>query len=242
MEQDEKKYPLSRGKILTGLFLVLIGGMLFLHKITTALPEWIFTWPVLIVGVGLLIGIQTKFKNFFWVVPVFWGIFGLIDQQRPDLHLHNYIAPIVFIFLGMFFIFRRRRKGWRESWRNIGPAYTVNDATGGDWLDTTSVFSGAKKVILSKNFKGGDITCFMGGAEIDLTKADIQGKVVMDMTAICGGIKLIVPANWDVKIQTTAVFAGVDDRRTVQPIKIDADKLLVLDGAVVCGGIEINSY
>ena len=64
----------------------------------------------------------------------------------------------------------------------------------------------------------------------------------MDTTAIFGGIKLIVPPHWDLKIQITAVFGGVEDKRPVQAAKVDPDKMLVLDGAAVFGGIEINSY
>ena len=120
--------------------------------------------------------------------------------------------------------------------------YDVTETTDGEWLDTTAVFGSTKKVVLSKNFRGGDITCFMGGAEIDLTKADIQGKVMLDTTAVFGGIKLIVPPHWDVKVQTTAVFGGIEDKRPVQEVKSDTNKLLILDGAAVFGGIEIRSF
>jgi predicted membrane protein len=176
-------------------------------------------------------------------------VFGLIDKERPDLNLHNYIAPLVLIFLGLFFMLRRsrhsyqvRRNEWRETWRHSRPPYNVETTSDGEWIDSTSVFGGAQKVILSKNFRGGDITCFMGGAEIDLSQADIQGKVVMDITAVFGGVKLVVPPNWDVKVQMTAVFAGVEDKRPVQATKVDPDKLLIIDGAAVFGGIDINSY
>src|SRR5206468_9406343 len=144
------------------------------------------------------------------------------------------------IFIGLFFIFRRsrypsfaQRKEWRNQWRNMRYNPDVIDTATGEWLDSTSVFGGAKKVILSKNFKGGDITCFMGGAEIDLSQADIQGKIVIDTTAVFGGIKLIIPPNWDLKIEITAVFGGVEDKRPVHVTKVDPDKVLVLDGAAV---------
>ncbi len=44
-----------------------------------------------------------------------------------------------------------------------------------DYIDATTVLGGIHKNIISKNFKGGDITIFMGGAEINLSQADIQG-------------------------------------------------------------------
>jgi len=249
MEQNEKNYPKPTAKIWTGLFLVVVGILLLANKMNAGIPGWIFTWPVLAIAIGLLIGIQHRFRHFFWVIPVIWGGFALFDQQRPDLNLHNYTAPLVLILIGLFFIFRRsrypgytQRREWRNQWHTMRPGYDINSTTDGEWIDSTSVFGGAKKIILSKNFKGGDITCFMGGAEIDMSKADIQGKIVMDITAVFGGIKLIVPPNWDIKIEITAVFAGVEDKRPVQVAKADPDKILVLDGAAVFGGIEINSF
>jgi predicted membrane protein len=250
MEQSERKYPGPSSKIWTGLFLIVVGILLLANKMHAGIPDWIFTWPVLAIAIGILIGIQHRFRNFFWLIPLFWGSFALVDQQMPQLNLHNYTAPLVIILIGLFFIFRRnsrypgnaQRREWKNQWRSMRHSYDINSSTDGEWLDSTSVFGGAKKVIVSKNFKGGDITCFMGGAEIDLSQADIQGKVVMDATAIFGGIKIIVPPNWDIKIEITAVFGGIDDKRPVQLVHADPNKMLVLDGAAVFGGIEINSY
>lgn len=108
-------------------------------------------------------------------------------------------------------------------------------------VDVTAIFSGVKRRVLSKNFLGGDITAFMGGAEIDLTQADIHGTTVMDITTIFGGVKLIVPPDWDVQSHATAVFGGVEDKRYTH-VAVQANKVLVLDGVAVFGGIEIRSY
>jgi|KBSMisStandDraft_5_1062788.scaffolds.fasta_scaffold17836_3 predicted membrane protein len=249
MEQDERKHPRATAKIWTGLFLIVIGLLLFAHKLNAGLPDYIFSWPMLAIAIGLLIGIQHRFRTFIWIIPVVWGSFALVDQLNPQLNLHDYTAPLVLVLLGLFFIVRRsrypgyaERREWKEQWKKNWRHPELNNTTDGEWLDSTSVFGGAKKVILSKNFKGGDITCFMGGAEIDLSQADIQGKVVMDTTAVFGGIKLIIPPNWDLKIEITAVFGGVEDKRPVQVTKPEADKVLVLDGAAVFGGIEVNCY
>ena len=256
MEQNEKNHPGSRGKVGTGLFLIIIGVLLFAYKMNAGIPDWVFTWQMLLIGIGLLIGIQHRFRTFFWLVPMIIGGFGLLDKFNPDFNLSNYTAPLILVLLGLFFVFRRsnrypsheQRRGWREEWRAKRRGYeatatqNINTTSDGEWLDSTSVFGGAKKVIVSKNFKGGDITCFMGGAEVDLTKADIQGKVVMDITAVFGGVKLIIPPNWDLKIEITAVFGGVEDKRPSHLVKADPDKLLILDGAAVFGGIEVNCY
>jgi hypothetical protein len=82
----------------------------------------------------------------------------------------------------------------------------------------------------------------MGGSEIDLTQADFQGRIKIDTTNIFGGTKLIVPPTWDVQSDMVAIFGGVDDKRQISGVKLDPNKVLILDGTCMFGGIEIKSY
>jgi predicted membrane protein len=99
---------------------------------------------------------------------------------------------------------------------------------------------GSKKIIVSKNFQGGEILTFMGGAEINLVQADIQGRAVLEVTQVMGGIKLVVPANWTVISELAVIMGGIDDKRLVQTQV--PDKLLVIKGTSIMGGLEIKSY
>lgn len=243
MEENDVKFRKPHSKIWTGLFLIAAGLLLMGNKMGLGIPAWIFTWPVLVIGIGFLMGLQQGFRHFFWIIPVVWGSFALIDQQIPSFNLHNYSTPFTLIFIGAFFLLRPRRQSYKREWKNKWNKYAFDaDREDGEYLDSTSVFGGAKKMIMSKNFKGGDITCFMGGAEIDLTQADIKGVVVLDITAVFGGTKIIVPSNWDVKVEITAAFGGVEDKRQVQSMNVDTTKTLVLKGTAVFGGIEIKNY
>ncbi|PWG79633.1 LiaF transmembrane domain-containing protein [Pararcticibacter amylolyticus] len=112
-----------------------------------------------------------------------------------------------------------------------------------DYLDTVSVFGGIKKNIFSKNFRGGDIVTIMGGAEINLSQADIQGTVVIDITQVFGGTKLIIPPQWKVTSDLAALFGGIEDKRPLMPAANMAEgKVLVLRGTSIFGGIDIRSF
>jgi len=113
---------------------------------------------------------------------------------------------------------------------------------GDDYLDAVSIFGGVKKMILSKNFKGGEIVNVFGGAELDFTQADINGRVIIDITQIFGGTKIIVPANWQVVSDLAAVFASVDDKRIKTMATADSNKILVLKGVSIFAGVDIRSY
>lgn len=110
-----------------------------------------------------------------------------------------------------------------------------------DYLDATSIFGSATKTIFTKNFRGGEIVNIFGGAEIDFTQSDINGQVVIDVTQIFGGIKLLVPPHWHVTSDTVSLFAGFDDKRK-QKTNLAGDKVLMITGTSIFAGIEIRSY
>ena len=82
----------------------------------------------------------------------------------------------------------------------------------------------------------------MGGTEINLMKADIQQPVVLEVNNVFGGTKLIVPSNWDVKNEVTAVFGGIEDKRDINTGIPDPGKIMILKGTCVFGGIEVTNY
>jgi predicted membrane protein len=110
-----------------------------------------------------------------------------------------------------------------------------------DYLDTTAFFGGVHKKIVSKNFKGGDIVTIMGGTELDLSQADFTGLVRLDVVQIMGATKIIVPAHWEIRTDITAIFAGFEDKRQ-QPTVNNPDKILVIDGTSLMGGIELRNF
>lgn len=87
-----------------------------------------------------------------------------------------------------------------------------------------------------QRFKGGDIVNIFGGTELNLTQADITGKVTIEITTIFGGTKLIVPANWEVKSEAVTIFGGLEDKRSASVMNSNGDKVLVLKGTVIFGG------
>ena len=59
---------------------------------------------------------------------------------------------------------------------------------------------------------------------------------------IFGGTKLIVPEEWDVKVEITSVFGGFSDKRVRSVVEKDSGSMIVITGACVFGGGEIVNY
>ncbi len=66
---DQKENDLNRfgGKgsprIWSGLLLIIAGVLLLAYKMGAPVPGWMFTWPVLLIAIGLLTGIKSNFHN-----------------------------------------------------------------------------------------------------------------------------------------------------------------------------------
>ena len=240
-----------RGRVWTGLFLLLLGGLLLAREAGVAFPAWFFTWPMLLIGIGFFIGFKHGFRRGGWFVLVLIGTIFLYDKMDPDVNLRPYLWPVLFITMGLCFILRPRRRYWKSEagWSHdtathhqTGASDNSAPADRTDFIETTAIFGGIKKNVLSKNFKGGDIVNFMGGSEINLLQADFSGRVKIDVTNFMGGAKLIVPPDWDVQSEVVTIFGGIDDKRQVQAQNLQPDKVLVLDGTCFFGGIEIKSF
>lgn len=248
----------SHSHIWTGIFIILIGVAALIKATVTDLPDWIFSWQTFLIALGFFIGIKHGFKGSSWFMMILIGTAFLLRDFYPDFAIRRYIWPAALIGLGAFLILRPRRKHPWECSTNqkkksdssgIGDApeianesYETQKDYQEDFVDSTSIFGGAKKNIISKNFKGGDLVNIFGGTELDLTRADFKGTAVIELTTIFGGTKLIVPANWTVKSEVVTIFGGMEDKRNLQTLIDNPEKLLLLKGTVIFGGIEIKSF
>jgi hypothetical protein len=244
----EKKEPREKrdwgnGRLWTGLVIILVGGIWLAREAGADIPHWLTGGPIWLVALGLFIGARCNFKNWFWLIPILIGVAQIIDREFWRYNIKPFIWPAVLVAVGLFIIFRpRRKKGenqfdWRE---HVGKGTDMSSSE--DVIDSVSVFGSTKKNILSKDFRGGEVVNFFGGTELNLAQADITKPIVLEMVQVFGGAKLIVPSSWTIhSTELVSVFGGVDDKRMMQG-NVDPTKVLILKGTNVFGGLEIKSY
>lgn len=238
----------------TGIFILVVGLVYLLKQMNFPIPYWVFTWATSLIVVGLYIGIKNNFRDSTWFILVIIGTVWLLDDITPSYNLHRYIWPVGLMLVGFFFIIRPKKNNlntadyddkkvdFKETKSNNSHPTNTDNYSNEDWVDATAIFGGIKKVIVSKNFKGGDITAIMGGVELNLSQADFTGKIYLDATNLMGGTKLIIPPTWYVKSEVLAIFGGVEDKRDIRSTTIDPNKILVLAGTCIFGGLEIKSF
>jgi predicted membrane protein len=238
-QQRHENRHLHHNRPIIGVILVLAGLFLVMRN-TGFFPDFIdnviFSWPMLLVVIGLVMTLGAAEKTSGVIVMAVGGFFLIPMIFRETFHAYNMFWPSIFIIIGITFIFTKRR-GWNSVTATTG-------LTGDDYIDYVNVFSGGERQIVSENFKGGKISAVFGGMELDLTKAKLApGRNELEIACIFGGATFIVPDDWNISISVTPVLGGFTDSRKLLPGRtVDSTRQLVIKGAVIFGGGEIKSY
>jgi len=87
------------------------------------------------------------------------------------------------------------------------------------------------------------VTCFWGGGKLDFREAQLApGVTELHVTAIMGGLEIIVPPWLSVECDATAIMGGFEEReRTHQGEQDRGRALLRITGFVVMGGVSIET-
>ena len=237
-----------------GLVLIAIGVLVLLNKIPATahwFPHWFLSWPVLLIGIGLFIGVKSRFQSAAWIILcLIGGYFLLYENNWVSFNLRPYAFPVGIILLGIVFIFKRNRRcnpphhGRFKHWQpgNQTSKFAEPIDASEDVVNVSSTFGSVERNIFSKDFKGGTISSVFGGAQVNFAQADFQGTAVVDVSIMFGGVDIIIPSNWNLKNEISVIFGGIEDRRTVAPNLHESGKTLILRGNIMFGGIEIKSY
>lgn len=219
-----------------GFALVLRSMGLYSHFIGT----YIFKWQMILMVLGIMSFITHANKG-----PglIFFSI-GLIFYLRIffDFNLNvvfgQVVAGAILLILGFAIIFMRRPE--KKGHNHFGNYEEYVEK--GDEINEVSILSGGDRSVISDHFKGGRIIAFFGGTNLNLKGCTLApGKNYLDVIAIFGGMKLIVPEDWNVRIQTIAIFGGFSDKRYYsENDNIGTENVLIIKGIVLFGGGEIK--
>ncbi|MBS1528447.1 MAG: hypothetical protein JST19_22560 [Bacteroidetes bacterium] len=98
-------------RTILGIILFFLGIVLLVDQLNLFfIPGWLFSWPMLLIVIGLYVGARHNFSNLSWIVLVILGTAFLVDDAIPGLLISNFIWPTGLIILGVYIIMRRGLK------------------------------------------------------------------------------------------------------------------------------------
>ena len=230
-----------RGSIFAGIAILVAGTVLLLKQMGVVFPAYLFSWQMLLIFIGLVVGDKHAYRGFGWDVPIIVGIVFLIKDFMPDFGYDNFVLPVALLGFGAFIVIRNLLGKKNNDIAESDPTFSLNEPVAEfDIVEVNSVFGGVRKSVVSKTYRQGEVSAVFGSAEINMSQADFEKTAKLELNAVFGSIKLIVPAHWQLKINNNAVLGSVEDHRPQHGIY--ADKILLVEANAVFGGIEIESY
>ncbi len=226
-------------------------------------------WPVILIVVGITMFVQRhrrpRFSN--GIILICIGVWLLLNTLGI-VHVQpwNFIWPIVLVFFGARMItrsvagekLRDNRVVAEQSNASATPgAESSSSTTEGvgvspasasqtadaqaSQLNIFALLSGIKRRWGPSLARRGSITVILAGCELDLRDAvfNTGEDVIVDITAVFGGIEIRVPPNCTVVSRVVPILGSVEDKTSSMPATPGAR--LLLRGSLVLGSIEVSN-
>jgi predicted membrane protein len=218
--------------VLWGLFFIVLG----VGFAGNAFNAWDFNlffagWWTLFIIVPCAISIIQNGPNTGSIIGLSIGIMLLLAQQDVfDMEIvGKLIFPLILVVIGLSImssnIFHKHK--------NID---FTNLASGA--LEYTATFSGQKVNVDNEPFKGATLNAVFGGIDLRLDHAIITEDAVINCSAVFGGIDIYVPSDVNVKVTSTPIFGGVDNKHRGPSIP-DAPTIYI-NATCMFGGVDIR--
>ena len=221
-------------RIIIGLLIVAIGVLLMLKRLDIIESFDIFFegWWTLFIIVPAALGLMSDDDKTGNLIFLTIGILLLLAARDIiDFGLiWKLIVPIFLIYIGLTIIFKD------TVGNKVKKAIAKVDTNG--MANYTSTFSSQKFNLAKEDFKGAEINSIFGGVDLDLREAKIKDDVVIKATCIFGGADIFLPDNVNVKVDSTSLFGGVEDKR--KETKDDNKYTVYIQATCIFGGVEIK--
>ena len=236
---DDNKPEAGRGVVVVIGALLVLAGLLLIGDQLNLFPFRVryilISWQMLLIVMGVIF-LSKKEGKLTGIILLSIGVFFLLPKLTLlPVSAGRLFWPALLIFVGLMILLRGSF--------TRGLAYSGSKKRG-DAIEDVNVFGGHDRIIEIENFKGGEIVNVFGGGNYDLLQTKLApGKNVLEVVMVFGGSKIIVPQDWDVRVEVDAVFGGFSDKRIKSPeIKRDSSRTLIIKGVAIFGGGELVNF
>ncbi len=233
----------SKNFVLGTVFIAV--GVIYLLSNLGLFPE---AWKSIIVSWQSLILLWSAiaiYKHHYvsGLVLAIIGIWFLMPELSPILGfsyseatLHATFWPVIIIATGLLIIFHRHNHH-RFHHNNYRMKSNIGSKDGK--VDYNLVMNGIDEIFLEPVFYGGEISTIMGGAKLDLRRTTLpEGDTTLKISSICGGVTLLLPLDWNVKVNSDSILGGFGDHRRTNGV--NNDRRLIIDASFILGGGSIE--
>lgn len=241
----------SNSGVIPGLVLVAVGALFFLNNLHIFyIRDWFKFWPAILIAAGIVKLVDSTYSGgrvFGGILAGFGGIFLARNLGYIDIGMRE-IWPLFLVGLGLLLLVQRTGE-FHVKFPDppdviVGMSTgTGTRATGAGTVKIDAVFGGAKRVVTSQDFQGGEVVAVFGGVELDLRQAGMTGdSAVVEINAIFGGVEIRIPRNWSAVVEGVGIFGGyADNSLQPDPAQGSGVKQLIVRGVAAFGGVDVKN-
>ena len=221
--------------IILGVILVLIGIILAGNALNLFHFNFFFKgWWTLFIIVPAIIGLLTENDKKGNLIALIIGVLLLLAvRDIIDFEIiWKLIFPIIIIVIGLSLIFKNViNKEINTNINKLNQKMNKNDGY-------AATFSGQDIKLDNEEFKGTNLNAIFGGVKLDLRNSIIEEDVVINATAVFGGIDIFVPDNVKIKIKSNSIFGGVSNKKKTETN--GKSKTIYVNASCIFGGVDIK--
>lgn len=220
------------GQLVLGVSIAVVGVLFTLDNLhILRARDYLQFWPLALIAIGLVHAGQARTAAGV-AGGVIWIVVGsaLLADRLGIVHVHIWnFWPLVLVLVGGRIVLQTMSRD------APGPRGDSSAVVSG-----VAVMGGFQRKITSREFRGGEMTAFMGGGKLDLREAaPAGGQAVVNVFALMGGFEILVPETWRVSAEVTPFMGGIEDkaRTSTDP----SAPHLIIRGFVVMGGVTLKN-
>jgi len=218
---------LSRS-VIVGFLIVAIGLFLLADNMGFIPYELYFlrSWQMLLIVIGIFNFLTGRRSPAIVLVTI--GLFFIIQDYGP-YDLRDF-WPLILVIVGVAFILNRG---------SLSSSFGATEQNE-NYFDDVNIFGGGDKRFVSHQLEGGKVMNLFGGATIDLRDSIPVPNAEIHVHTVFGGCEVIVPEDWNVKIEVFSLFGGFSDERKSAVVTPDSPRV-VIKGFTIFGGGELKN-
>jgi len=211
-------------QVLIGAFIIIIGVLILLKRIDFPIPYWLLSWKMLLIGIGLVMGIKSGFKDLTWLIPIIIGAVFLSDDIFPAFNFSRIVWPVGLIAVGLIILTKGSRGRFADDYPLPGG---LESSKGGyeSGFKRIDEPSGVKQGLASESASATNVS-----TEVETSPDDL-----IECTAIFGGIQRAVVSKNFKGGEVIAVFGGAD----IDFTHADINGVVKLEATNILGGTKL---
>lgn len=220
--------------MLIGIIVLIIGIVLLVNELNLGFQiDFDMVWSIILIVVALYYMAKSRKVSLWTLIVLFIGTWSLLEYlDVVTAKVENLFWPIVVIIAGLSIVFSKMT--WRRKLKDLTKFEVGKDGR----LIYSGIFGGTSEKLQTNDFKGAVVNSVFGAVDLNIKRAKIKEDVIIDVNSIFGGTNIIVSDNYNIKLNSVALFGGNSNDTG---ISFDENrKTIYINCVSIFGGTEIK--